>query len=118
MPRPELAPLITIDEQELDDLHAAASGIIAEPTDQVFALNEATDAAQLIQRLTAELDAQRRAHATAYAEARRAALEEAIRVVRDRAALFVGKQSTPALALVLYRLEALRDAAPPACGAD
>jgi hypothetical protein len=61
------------------------------------------------------------------AEVRRAALEEAIRVVREKhhilsidTAITNSAWAHVSLAIraVVMRLEALRDAAPPACGAD
>jgi hypothetical protein len=70
MPRPELAPLITLDQKQLEDmqLHAIL-------TDASF------DKPLVLLRLAVrELDAQRRAHATAYAEGQRAALQSAMHI--------------------------------------
>jgi hypothetical protein len=87
-------------------------------------LTGSTATAAHVRMLLAELDAQRRAHATAYAEG----LEAAIRVVRERSLWTVttheslygyGTDRDACLTSdIVPRLEALRDAAPPACGAD
>jgi hypothetical protein len=72
MPRPELAPLSVMDETKLAD----AQDLASQATDEVdtFAVQIALCDALV------ELDAQRRAHATAYAEGQRAALQSAMHI--------------------------------------